>query len=113
MANYIVGTTAMEFIIEGFLIPKAQYDQFELDCGKRSYLEVNDTELKKLKENNIFKDMLAKGEINVTTTKPAGKVSKQEKISDLEKEIVELKKQLAEKEAKKPVKKDTPKVEDF
>ena len=60
MANsYIIGYTAIEYDINGILIPKRNYTEFDKQHGKKAYTEVTEEQLAMLQNNSVFNTLIA------------------------------------------------------
>ena len=66
MANsYIIGYTAIEYDINGILIPKRNYTEFDKQHGKKAYTEVTEEQLATLQNNSVFNTLIANKMVRV------------------------------------------------
>lgn len=117
MANkYIIGYSAIEYEIEGILLPKRSYTEFEKKHGKKAYTEVTDEQLSVLQNNSVFNTLIENKMLRVLDHIPGFALSGEDranrKLEEAEKkyssEIEQLKAELAAAKAelkKKNVKK--------
>jgi hypothetical protein len=77
--KYITSASDQEYSIEGLLIPKRRYSQFELNNGKSSTLAVSDAEYEKLAGNGYFQRGVKRGLFTVSDAAPLDKLSDGEK----------------------------------
>jgi hypothetical protein len=94
--KYIMNTTAQEYSIEGILIPKQRYTQFEVDKGKSAVLALADADYEKLAANGYFQRGLTRGLFAVSETAPLDRLSDSEKAKVYESKLAESAKGLAE-----------------
>lgn len=101
--------------IEGVEIPKHRYSELEMQRGKKNIVEVTKEQLEKLQNNRIFKSLLDNKKYRILEILPsyykAHEELMKEKNDELaikQKEIDDLKKQLAEKEKEKDKVEKTP-----
>lgn len=69
---YLLGTTSREYTIDGITIPKKQYNERELELGKRTVLEIDEVVYAKLSANKIFQMLTQQGDIQVKDKAPVG-----------------------------------------
>lgn len=117
MANkYIIGYSAIEYEIEGILLPKRSYTEFEKKHGKKAYTEVTEEQLSVLQNNSVFNTLIENKMLRVLDHIPgfalSGEDRANKKLEEAEKkyssEIEQLKAELAAAKAelkKKNVKK--------
>lgn len=117
MANkYIIGYSAIEYVIEGILLPKRSYTEFEKKHGKKAYTEVTEEQLSVLQNNSVFNSLIENKMLRVLDHIPGFALSGEDranrKLEEAEKkytsEIEQLKAELAAAKAelkKKNVKK--------
>lgn len=117
MANkYIIGYSAIEYEIEGILLPKRSYTEFEKKHGKKAYTEVTEEQLSVLQNNSVFNTLIENKMLRVLDHIPGFALSGEDranrKLEEAEKkytsEIEQLKAELAAAKAelkKKNVKK--------
>ena len=66
MANkYIIGYTAVEYDINGILVPKRSYTEFEKQHGKKAYTEVTEEQLAVLQNCSVFNTLIANKMVRV------------------------------------------------
>lgn len=66
MANsYIIGYTAIEYDINGILISKRNYTEFDKQHGKKAYTEVTEEQLAMLQNNSVFNTLIANKMVRV------------------------------------------------
>lgn len=69
---YLMGTKNREYVIEGLLIPKKEYNEREVELGKKTVVEIDDIVYAKLSTNAIFKQLVSLGDILVRDKMPEG-----------------------------------------
>lgn len=91
-------------IIEGLIIPKRNYSEYEMQMGKRSIIEVTEEQLNVLKTAKVFNALVQSKKYRILDNIPKRFMTthevvkeKDKKITDLENEVNTLKKQLEEK----------------
>lgn len=108
MANkYIIGYSAIEYEIEGILLPKRSYTEFEKKHGKKAYTEVTEEQLSVLQNNSVFNTLIENKMLRVLDHIPGFALSGEDranrKLEEAEKkytsEIEQLKAKLAAAEA--------------
>lgn len=92
---FIKSAYPYEIEIAGVLIPKRSYSVNEMNYGKRSFIKVTDEELKKLKEDGVFKALLESKKYTLLEKMPASLLSTSDKLKESEQRNKEI---LAEKE---------------
>jgi hypothetical protein len=67
---YLKSRHARELEVKGVLLPKEQYSDYEIKCGKRSIIEITEDQLNLLKTDKVFKSLVDKSRYIVTDKLP-------------------------------------------
>lgn len=94
--KYLTGTTNREYTFSGILLPKAAYSQEEVQRGKRSILPLTEEQYLVLIGNKIFKDLLARGVVQLHDQAPTELLSTHERYIAERGKSAEFQKQLSE-----------------
>lgn len=69
---YLVGCRNREYIIEGVEIPKKEYNEREIELGKRTVVPIDDVAYARVSANKIFQSLVKNGDIIVRDRPPEG-----------------------------------------
>jgi len=81
---YLIGTRNREYQIEGVIIPKKAYNEREIELGRKTVVEIDETVYGKLSANKIFQSLVKNGDVLVRDKAPEG----QETMPELRQKLI-------------------------